>query len=167
MSINNTKKRSKSVMNENEILEMLDNNVEYYKIANPIKIKAEKMKKIQFYEQMGVNKNDCLNKGKQLIRNNSVDLYKKHMREKKLKNNDINGFNINNNFNNNEKDGKQNKQVKFLGSKFVTIIEVESYKKYNVENACKDPYEKFYKKNDTGNNCCVGNDKVVCSCFIV
>jgi hypothetical protein len=66
-----------------------------------------------------------------------------------------------------QKDGKQNKRVTFLESKFVTIIEVESYKKYNEINACKDPYEKFYKNNDTGNNCCLGNDKVNCSCLIV
>ena len=51
--------------------------------------------------------------------------------------------------------------------KYLTINEVESYKKYNEINACKDPYEKFYKNNDTGNNCCLGNDKVNCSCLIV
>ena len=165
MSINKARKRSKSVMNENEVLEMLANNEEYYKSVNPKKIKAENMKKIQFYEQMGVNKNDCLNKGKQFFRNNSVDLYKKRNREKKLKNkNDINEINM---INNEQKDGKQNKRVTFLESKFVTIIEVESYKKYNEINACKDPYAKFYKNNDTGNNCCLGNDKVNCSCLIV
>ena len=98
MSINKARKRSKSVMNENEVLEMLANNAEIYKSVNPKKIKAENMKKIQFYEQMGVNKNDCLNKGKQFFRNNSVDLYKKRNREKKLKSkNDINEINMINN----------------------------------------------------------------------
>jgi hypothetical protein len=165
MSINNARKRSKSVLNENEVLEMLCNNPEYYKTVNPKKIKAENMKKIQFYEQMGVNKNDCYDKGKQLFRNNSVDLYKKRNKEKMKNKDDINEFFMNDN--NDQKDGKQNKRVRFLKSKFVTIIEVESYKKYNVVNACKDPYENFYKNNDTGNNCCLGNDKVNCTCFIV
>jgi len=170
MSINNTRKRSKSVLYEKEVLENLDNNAEYYKSVNPKTLKAENMKKIQFYEQMGINKNDCFNKGEQLFRNNSVELYKKHNREKKLKNKfDMNDFSMNNNINinNNQKDGKQNKRVTFLESKFVTIIEVESYKKYNIVNASKDPYEKFYKNNDTGDNICFGNDKVMCSCFIV
>ena len=166
MSINNTRKRSKSVMNENEVLELLGNNAECYKSVNQKSINVDNMKKIQFYEQMGVNRNDCFNKGKQLFRNNSVDIYKKRNREKKLKNrNDMNEFNKNNNIE--QKDGKQNKRVSFLESKFVTIIEVESYKKFNEMNACKDPYQNFYKNSDNDNNCCLGNDRINCSCFIV
>ena len=164
MSINNTKKRSKSIMNENEIREMLENNAEYYKI-NPKTLKSEYMKKNKFYEQMGINKNACSGKKNELFRNNSVDLYKKRLREKKLKNKD--DIIINCNVINNQEDGKQNKRVTFLESKLVTVIEVESYKKFNQLNACKDPYENLYKNNDTGNNNCLGNDKVMCSCFIV
>ncbi len=54
----------------------------------------------------------------------------------------------------------------FLKSQFVTIIDVESYKQYNAENTCKDPYEGINNNLDSDNNV-IENERVVCSCFIM
>ena len=56
------------------------------------------------------------------------------------------------------KEKEKEKKVKFLEPEFVQIIEVESYKKYNVENTSKDPYFADEKKENKAN--------VMCSCFI-
>lgn len=49
------------------------------------------------------------------------------------------------------------KKVLFMEPNFVTIIDVESYKKFNAENTSKDPY--FDDSQD-------GKDNVKCSCLI-
>ena len=56
---------------------------------------------------------------------------------------------------------------------FVTIIDVESYKKFNAENTCKDPFENMEIvnghiniKNNNDDDEADGKTKVLCSCFI-
>ena len=82
----------------------------------------------------------CINE-----KNESVDLNKIN----KLKENNINLENI---------EKEKEKKVKFLEPEFVQIIEVESYKKYNMENTCKDPFFPDDKKEE--------KTKFICSCFI-
>ena len=82
----------------------------------------------------------CINE-----KNESVDLNKIN----KLKEDNINLENI---------EKEKEKKVKFLEPGFVQIIEVESYKKYNMENTCKDPFFPDDKKEE--------KTKFMCSCFI-
>ena len=82
----------------------------------------------------------CINE-----KNESVDLNKIN----KLKENNINLENI---------EKEKEKKVKFLEPEFVQIIEIESYKKYNMENTCKDPFFPDDKKEE--------KTKFMCSCFI-
>ena len=166
---------SKKSINQIEITEiMLDNNSEFYLNMKPKTIKAENMKKIKFYQDYGqINEkesNEFFHSNK-ILRSNSVELYKKH-NQKKKKVIDENNVNIGNNGNdivdknNVQKIGKSNKKVTFLKSQFVTIIDVESYKQYNAENTCKDPYEGINNNLDSDNNV-IENERVVCSCFIM
>ena len=70
---------------------------------------------------------------------------------------------------------RSNKKVSFLKPKFVTIIEVESYKKYNELNTSKDPYAELFKNmTQNNNNNDINNEKkengkesINCSCFII
>ena len=114
-------------------------------------------------------------------RSNSIKLYKKHQKDKQrreslknesikeLKNEDIYNSILDNN------DSKRiikttKKKVEFLPN-FLTIIDVESYKKFNAENTCKDPFDNPDFLN--GNINLINNDdedegktRLNCSCFI-
>ena len=64
------------------------------------------------------------------------------------------------------------KKVEFLPN-FVKVIYVESYKKFNAENTCKDPFEnmeivngQLSIKTNNNNDEADGKTKVLCSCFI-
>ena len=120
---------------------------------------------------------------KTIKRSNSIKLYKKHQKDKEkklslkkeskkeVKNDDI--FAVEENGtkrpNKSSKNVKQ-KKVVFLPN-FVTIIDVESYKKYNEENTCKDPFENMeiingrinINNNDDEPD---GKARVLCSCLI-
>ena len=167
---------------ETDIMDIiLNNNSEDFQNIQSHTIKAVNMKKIKFfknYVQMDEDEeNSFYNK---LKRSNSVDLYKKH-KEKQLKKQKENNNDNNNkiepmteekkiNKNDNNKNGKK---VTFLKTNFVTIIDVESYKKFNQENTSKDPYDELVNNNNNINNNKDdnekndnGKEKVVCSCFI-
>ena len=113
-------------------------------------------------------------------RSNSIKLYKKHKKDKDKKNsskkdNDIEVkdkagdiFEISD-YKKKKKNKNTNKKVSFPKD-FLTIIDVESYKKYNEENTCKDPFENMEfvngrlintKKNDDEPH---GKTSVLCSC---
>ena len=170
MSKDNNKSRSKSVKDPNEVLKMLNNNNEYLLISKN-KLKAESVKKInnaRGYEQINEDEDDNYILHHKFHRSNSVDIYKKH---KMKKNNDKNK-----NANNDIIDYfRNNKKVSFLKPKFVTIIEVESYKKYNELNTSKDPYAELFKNmTQNNNNNDINNEKkengkesINCSCFII
>ena len=123
---------------------------------------------------------------KTLKRSNSIKLYKKHKKEQERRNSlkkenekdtkdktgDIFNVSVVNGTKmpgKGSKNGKQ-KKVAFLPN-FVTIIDVESYKKFNEENTCKDPFENMeiinghinIKKNDDEAD---GKARVLCSCVI-
>ena len=115
-------------------------------------------------------------------RSNSIKLYKKHKKDKDKKNssnkdNDIEVkdkagdiFEISD-YKKKKKNKNTNKKVSFPKD-FLTIIDVESYKKYNEENTCKDPFENMEfvngilvstkKKDDEPN----GKASVLCSCVL-
>jgi len=123
---------------------------------------------------------------KTLKRSNSIKLYKKHKKEQERRNSlkkenekdtkdktgDIFNVSVVNGTKmpgKGSKNGKQ-KKVAFLPN-FVTIIDVESYKKFNEENTCKDPFENMeiinghinIKNNDDEAD---GKARVLCSCVI-
>ena len=85
-------------------------------------------------------------------------------------NDDIKNFNTNDN-NLIEKNDKKIKRVSFPND-FVTIIDVESYKKFNQENTCQDPYANIINNVNDNNNSNNkkgnenGKEKVVCSCLV-
>ena len=121
---------------------------------------------------------------KTIKRSNSIKLYKKHQKDKAKKLNvrkdskkNTKGGDI---FDGAEEDGtkRPNKSTKNIRQKkvvfppnFVTIIDVESYKKFNEENTCKDPFENMeiingrinINNNDEESD---GKARVLCSCLI-
>ena len=69
------------------------------------------------------------------------------------------------------------KKVSFLMSNFITIIDVESYKKFNEENTYKDPFEdmeflkninnlKHFNTNKNEEDIVDGKESVNCTCTI-
>ena len=72
----------------------------------------------------------------------------------------------------------KNKKVSFPKN-FVTFIDVESYKQFNIENTSKDPFEDMeflnnihnkyninINTNDNKNEVDEGKERVTCSCLI-
>ena len=206
MSQNDNK--SKNQLEEKENLDiMLNNNTESYLILKKENIKADNQGKEKCLLNYEKDQNDEENnQQRKRRRSNSVDLYKKHKRDKEKKKTNRESSNkiVNNNNNilvlnerpsnditikkitNKElKDGKA-KKVTFLTPNFITIIDVESYKKFNEENTCKDPFEdmEFLKNinnfnininiNNNNNNNSNNHDKneddgkerVNCNCLI-
>ncbi len=192
MSKNDKKMRTSTELNESEVMDMIvNNNTEEMITFSTRTLKPTSIKKNKFFNNgkpINLNDSDDYIPINTRFRSNSVDLYKKHNREKKLKKmkeNNINSIDniiinkndkiIENNVNNNnQKDGKKNKKVSFLNP-LVIIIDVESYKKFNEENTCKDPFDDIINNNNNNNNNNVNNkakknnenEKVVCSCLII
>ena len=115
-------------------------------------------------------------------RSNSIKLYKKHKKDKDKKNsskkeNEIdakekvgNIFDILECKKRRVNKNTKNKKVTFPKD-FVIIIDVESYKKFNEENTCKDPFEnmeivngRLVNTNNTKNDEPNGKANVLCSC---
>ena len=185
MSRNNKNLKTKTELNENDLMDMiLNNDSEDFKSIQFHSIKATNMKKIKFFKnnvEMNESEIEEFIPFNRLKRSNSVDIYKKR-KEKKLKKNqdksDISNINIIENDKNEFKNGKKIKKVSFLKPKFVTIIDVESYKKFNMENTSKDPMDFLFNNNNNingnNNNNNFNNnnkneedkEKVVCSCYI-
>ena len=168
------KPNSKKNINQIEITDIMqDNNDEFYLNMRPKTIKSEKMKKMQFYQDYGqINEKERneLFRTNKILRSNSFELYKKYNQKKKKTINES-STKINNNGNDTteiiDKNNIQKiKKVSFLKTQFVTIIDVESYKKYNEQNTCKDPYEGINNNLDC-NNKVNEYEKVVCCCFIM
>lgn len=170
--------------NENDLIGyMLNNNSEDFRSIKlrSQTLKAENMKKIRFlknYSKINENEIDEYIPFNKIRRCNSVDIYKKRIREKKMKNELMNNnkfVNENNddikNSNSIEKNDKKIKRVSFPNN-FVTIIDVESYKKFNQENTCQDPYANIINNVNDNNNSNNkkgnenGKEKVVCSCLV-
>ena len=116
-------------------------------------------------------------------RSNSINLYKKQQKEKHKKESSINNNeevkeeNVNNaplEDNGAEKLNKLNKKKVMFLPDFLTIIDVESYKKFNAENTCKDPFDNLellngtiISKNKDGDDDEIdGKTTLQCSCFI-
>ena len=166
MSIENKKSRSKSVKDPNEIFKILNNNNEYL-LNSRTKLKAENAKKInnaRGYEQINENEDENYILHHKFHRSNSVDIYKKHKMKKSNKANKNDEI---------YECFRKNKKVSFLKPQFITIIEVESYKKYNELNTIKDPYAEIFQNMGKNNNN-INNEKkengkesINCSCFII
>ena len=204
-------------LNEKEKLDMLNNNDESYQTMKTEKIKVDvkRSKKCLInYEEI---KDENIPPRKTRKRSDSVDLYKKNRRDKERKgrtskesNKSIKSIKDNpTSNNNNAKDEGQNtvnikkinkspkncklKKVTFQKPNFITIIDVESYKKFNEENTCKDPFEdleflqninnynnfnnsnfninlnnnNINKNDDKNGEEGDGKEKVMCSCLII
>ena len=167
-SISKNKNINSTNDNENSIV---NNNI-YSK--NNSKIKFLKNQE----EKNGNKKDDDNEVGiavKTLKRSNSIKLYKRHAKEKErresLKKESNKGLLPDlSNKEKVKKINKTNKRVAFSPD-FVKIIDVESYKKFNEENTCKDPFDNMefingtisVNHNDDEED---GKAKVLCSCSI-
>lgn len=190
--------QTKNQLKETENLDlMLNNNTESYQIMKYQKVRIDdkgKQKALINYEEIKKNEEDDP-QIRTRKRSNSVDLYKKHKREKEKKNKikkDSNKNLIENNAisaspeNTNVQTKRQIKNPKYKDKKvsfpkdFVTVIDVESYKQFNIENTSKDPFEDLEFLNNINNinnyniNININNNKdeddgkerVTCSCLI-
>lgn len=170
-------------LNNTDLDMVLNNNIESYQIIKNVKRRASSRgsnKCLINYDDYRNDEDDtCIRTRK---RSDSIKLYKKHKRDREnhLRNNNNQ---INSSDTENEKKFKikstknlMNKKVSFLEPNFVTIIDVESYKKYNEENTCKDPFEDIEIINNmkidhiephtNGNEIVDGKESVHCSCSI-
>ena len=162
--------QSKTTLIEKDNIDMLYNKSEAYQIMRNTKSEGEEKtkKSIKSYNDIKDNNNDDT-PSPRVKRSNSIKLYKRHKKEKELRNsikkeNNINIDNNKNNIyegpvvdvvdepinNNNNIDKKKNKskRVTFVEPNFVNIVDVESYKKFNAENTCKDPFDEMqYMQN--------------------
>ena len=185
-----TKKNNNA--DETDKVEILQSsNSESYQIMKnqTPKTNSQGQKTLVNYEDNKNIDNDDIIISKTLERTDSLKLYKKHKKEKEEQNNDI--INVNKKGiirkeslfkkqakpNNDNK--KENKRVTFLEPEFLTIIDVESYKKFNEENTCKDPFEDMDFLNNLNNlnnyNININNNKkneendgkerINCTCF--
>ena len=153
-------------------------------IENNNSINKDEIKKEEKKEDVN---DDSVVQVRAIKRMNSIKLYQKHNKEKERRNSlekeidkdtkDKSGDIINvpevtgkNKPIKITKNVKQ-KKVEFLPN-FVKVIYVESYKKFNAENTCKDPFENMeivnghinIKNNDDDE--ADGKTKVLCSCAI-
>ena len=157
------------------------------KVKNPKpNNKSPQKNEIKKEQKKNDDEDDLVLPVKTLKRSNSIKLYKKHKKEQERRNSlkkenekdikdktgDIFNVSVVNGTKmpgKGSKNGKQ-KKVAFLPN-FVTIIDVESYKKFNEENTCKDPFENMeiinghinIKNNDDEAD---GKARVLCSCVI-
>lgn len=170
-------------LNNSDIDMVLSNKIESYQIIKNVKLRKSKgsNKCLINYEDYRNEENDtCIRTRK---RSDSIKLYKKHKRDRQnnLRNNNdpINSSDTQNDKKFVKKSTKNlmNKKVSFLQPNFVFIIDVESYKKYNEENTCKDPFEDIEIVNNMkidhinphindGNEIDNGKEAVHCSCSI-
>lgn len=172
-------------------------NTESYQIMKNQKINSNEKGKQRYlinYEEIRKSDED-LSPQPSIIRkrSNSVDLYKKRKRDKERKNkikkesskqlkdnnNIVSQTNANGTINNKRKINKaanlsKGKKVSFQKN-FVNVIDVESYKQFNIENTSKDPFEGIELLNNIQNiNININNnkdeddgkDRVNCSCLI-
>ena len=138
-----------------------------------------KIKSLKNHQEKNENKKDDDNEVgiavKTLKRSNSIKLYKKHAREKERreslkKESDKQILQDISNIERVKKTNKPAKKVAFSPD-LVEIIDVESYKKFNEENTCKDPFDNMefingtisVNHNDDEED---GKAKVLCSCSI-
>ena len=141
---------SKKDVSDNMDLDMmLNNKAESYRITKNNKMKpnhkGSKKCLIDYEENKDENESTLITRRK---RSNSINLYKKQRKnkesniKKRISRKDL-GSNIEKEIKIAKKSSKnlRGKKVSFLKPNFVTIIDVESYKKYNEENTCKDPFE--------------------------
>ena len=167
-SISKNKNINSTNDNENSIL---NNNI--YSKNN------SKIKSLKNQQEKNENKKDDDNEVgiavKTLKRSNSIKLYKKHAREKERreslkKESDKQILQDISNIERVKKTNKPAKKVAFSPD-LVEIIDVESYKKFNEENTCKDPFDNMefingtisVNHNDDEED---GKAKVLCSCSI-
>ena len=155
MKPNNEKLKNKSKIFEESkenINFILDNNSESYQIMKNQKPKIDsKGKKVLINYEDKKDSDDIDFPKKTLKRSNSIKLYKKHKKERE-ENNIKNIKNNENLFKGPDRKKSENiKKVKFLEPNFLTIIDVESYKKFNAENTCKDPFEDIDFLNSINN----------------
>ena len=192
------KNQTKNQLKEKENLDiMFNNNTESYQIMKNQNIKRDekgKKKALINYEEIKNNEED-IPQPRTRKRSNSVDLYKKHKREKErkkqLKKDSTKNIKENNIASaspdiTNIQTKRPNQNSKYKDKKvsfpkdFVTVIDVESYKQYNVENTSKDPFDdlEFLKNINNINNYNInininnnkdedeGKERVMCSCLI-
>ena len=184
----------KQEINENDMRNMQLNKFSDENQLRSQTIRAGDMKNIkvlQNYSRIKESEIDKYIPFHKIKRCNSVDLYKRKMREKKLKDKDkINDLNENEKFdeinnlnsNSNNINEKKIKRVTFLKPNFVIIVDVESYKQFNQVYIPINQFEEISDSNYDKSNDNISNDskndnleknkgtkdnekEVVCSCL--
>ena len=185
----------KQEINENDMRNMQLNKFSDENQLRSQTIRAGDMKNIkvlQNYSRIKESEIDKYIPFHKIKRCNSVDLYKRKMREKKLKDKDkINDLNENEKFdeinnlnsNSNNINEKKIKRVTFLKPNFVIIVDVESYKQFNQVYIPINQFEEISDSNNDKSNDNISSDskndnpeknkgtkdnekEVVCSCLI-
>ena len=168
-------------MNNSDLDMVLNNKIESYQIIKNVRRKSSSKgskKCLINYEDYRNDEDDtCIRTRK---RSDSIKLYKKHKRDRDLrnKNNQLNSSDTQAEKKFKKKSTKNllNKKVSFLEPSFIITIDVESYKKYNEENTYKDPFEDIEIVNNikidhieshiNDNEIENGKESVHCSCSI-
>ena len=185
------KKPSESKV-DNQVTDKDDSKINIYNTSSP-KAKLKKSKsgnkspqknEIKKEQKKNDDEDNFVLPVKTIKRSNSIKLYKKQKKEQERRNslkkedgkdtkdktdeifNEAEGTKK---LRKGSKNGEQ-KKVTFLPN-FLTIIDVESYKKFNEENTCKDPFENMeiingqlnIKNNDDEED---GKARALCSCII-
>ena len=162
-NINSTNDNENSIVNNNNIYSKNNSKIKFLKNQE---------------EKNGNKKDDDNEVGiavKTLKRSNSIKLYKKQAREKERRESlkRESDKEILKDLSNIEKVKKTNKPAKKVAFSpdLVEIIDVESYKKFNEENTCKDPFDNMEFVNGTisvnhNDDEEDGKAKVLCSCSI-
>ena len=185
--------KSRNDLEGKEKIDMLLKNSELYQINKNDKQKTDNTGNKTYISYEESKNSEDIIPPKGLKRSNSIKLYKKHKKQKEekdqIKNDSTKSIKNNDNIyieaekNNKNKNIKENKEIKniktkkvtFLEPNFLTIIDVESYKKFNAENTCKDPFEDMDLGNNAINNINYSNkhkndkdedekERVFCSC---
>ena len=185
--------KSRNDLEGKEKIDMLLKNSELYQINKNDKQKTDNTGNKTYISYEESKNSEDIIPPKGLKRSNSIKLYKKHKKQKEekdqIKNDSTKSIKNNDNIyieaekNNKNKNIKENKEIKniktkkvtFLEPNFLTIIDVESYKKFNAENTCKDPFEDMDLGNNALNNINYSNnhkndkdedekERVFCSC---
>ena len=178
-SNNSINKETSNINNNNIIMENNPNNKQAI-----IKDKDENIQEkiLNLENDNNENEEEPVIPKRGVKRYNSLNLYKKQQK-KKHKNDSINNNNEVKEENNNNAPIENNevekinklikKKVVFLPN-FLTIIDVESFKKFNFENTCKDPFDNMLLLNDNislnykngDDDELDGKTNLLCSCSI-
>ena len=120
--------------------------------------RVKDLQEIVYKYEINVNKTE---ESLSLERNETINLYKIDLKSQTTMKEEQDIINIRNFIYNPET--KVKKKVRFSEPELANVIIIESYKQYNKENTCKDPYDFNYYKDRAKED----KERVMCSCLVV